>query len=56
MKLQLTDRNLQRYHLAGTLVVVPMDVTLRRELRAVWPGPAQPVGPVADLVRIASGR
>ena len=22
MKLQLTDRNLQRYHLAGTLVVV----------------------------------
>lgn len=43
---------------AGTLVVVPMDVTLRRELRAVWVGPAQPVGPVADLVRIAaeSGR
>lgn len=41
---------------AHTLVVVPMDVTLRRDLRAVWPGPAQPRGPVADLVRIAADR
>jgi DNA-binding transcriptional LysR family regulator len=36
------------------LAVVPMDAILRRDLRAVWPGPAQPLGPVADLVRIAA--
>lgn len=41
---------------AKALTVVPLDVTLRRELRAVWAGPAQPVGPVADLVRIAVAR
>ena len=40
---------------AHTLVVIPMDVTLRRELRAVWSGPAQPRGPVADLLTIATG-
>jgi DNA-binding transcriptional LysR family regulator len=39
-----------------TLAVVPMDVTLHRELRAVWPGPAQPRGPVDDLLGIAVGR
>lgn len=39
-----------------TLVVVPIDVDLRRDLRAVWPGPAQPRGPVADLLGIAAGR
>lgn len=41
---------------AGTLVAVPMDVTLRRSLRAVWPGPAQASGPVAELIAIAAGR
>ena len=39
---------------AHTLAVMPMDVTLRRELRAVWPGPAQPRGPVAELLAIAA--
>lgn len=39
---------------AHALAVVPMDVPLRRDLRAVWPGPAQPRGAVADLVRIAA--
>jgi len=41
---------------AGTLAVVPMDVTLRRDLRAVWPGPAQPRGPVADLLGVAAAQ
>ena len=41
---------------AGTLVAVPMDVELRRSLRAAWPGPAQASGAVADLIGIAAGR
>jgi DNA-binding transcriptional LysR family regulator len=41
---------------AGTLVSVPLEGTLRRDLRAVWPGPARPAGPVADLIAIAAGR
>ena len=41
---------------AHALVVVPIDVDLHRELRAVWPGPAKPRGPVADLLRVAADR
>jgi DNA-binding transcriptional LysR family regulator len=41
---------------AGTLVAVPMDLRLHRSLRAVWAGPAQPSGPVGELIMVASGR
>lgn len=40
----------------GSLVVVPLDTQLRRPLRAVWTGPAKPVGPVAALLSIAGRR
>lgn len=39
---------------AGTLLEVPLDLRLRRRLRAVWTGPRRLVGLAADLVDIAA--
>ena len=39
---------------AGTLLEVPLDLRLRRRLRAVWTGPRRLVGLSADLVTLAA--
>jgi DNA-binding transcriptional LysR family regulator len=39
----------------GALLEVPLELDLRRQLRAVWTGPRRPVGLPADLVEIARG-
>lgn len=39
-----------------TLLEVPLDLDLRRQLRAVWSGPRRLAGLPADLVHVAHGR
>jgi molybdate transport repressor ModE-like protein len=50
----LSSRFVARDVESGNLVVVPTDLDLRRDFRAVWVGSATPpAGPVRDLVAIA---
>ncbi|CCQ14338.1 putative transcriptional regulator [Rhodococcus sp. AW25M09] len=42
---------------AGTLIRVPIPgLTLRRELRAIWPAGRDPTGPAAELLGVAANR